>query len=252
MVWSLTRIGLHGLFVQIGLANQVLHFNFKLGDSKWIFLKRTFSLVQKDRVGNYFRVQNSPATLSNKLFIHTIDSEKGLVIDDRYHIEDDLVFDAVSSKDILNGVHKKIIMPYVRYGNSAIKMSGNTFKNNYPGAYQYFLSVKPTLLQRTADKRSNWYEFGRSQGLSNIFLPKILLSSVFTDKVKPTLLTSDQIPYSGFFITSISDKPLEFCLKILQSDEFRNYLISVGISMNGKSRRISVRDIENFEFDDRR
>jgi hypothetical protein len=31
MVWTLTRIGLHDLFVQIGLLYQVLHFDFKPG-----------------------------------------------------------------------------------------------------------------------------------------------------------------------------------------------------------------------------
>ena len=32
MVWTLTRIGLHDLFVQIGLLYQVLHFDFKPGN----------------------------------------------------------------------------------------------------------------------------------------------------------------------------------------------------------------------------
>ena len=80
--------------------------------------------------------------------------------------------------------------------------------------------------KRDADKSAQWFEYGRSQALTHINQSKILISTVITGKIRAYPLETDEIPYSGLFIT-VKDRPdalpLTEAMAILNSTEFFEY-----------------------------
>ena len=64
-------------------------------------------------------------------------------------------------------------------------------------------------------------------------------------------LDSDDVPYAGIIITPRRELSLDVAKRILKSDEFFQYVQSIGTYANGSSIRITPKDIENFEFDAR-
>lgn len=219
-----------------------------LSQDKWIFEIKGSKSSGK-RFGDYFRVQNSPATLRNSIFVHKVE-KTGIdyLLERGEKIEQKILLDAFSAGSISRGERLKIIFPYKRIGSKAEKMTEEELSQNYPLALSYLKMHRRELSKRAVDKSMSWFEFGRSQGLSNIFSEKIILSSVLTHSVNPTLLSDVEIPFSGFYITQKRDLSLQQGMKILENSEMKDYLLSVGISVNGKSKRLSVKDIEDYHF----
>ena len=75
------------------------------------------------------------------------------------------------------------------------------------------------------------------------------MSTVVTDSVELYNLDANTVPYSGIYIIPKDSKyKLDDAKQILTSKEFLEYVKQVGISVNGKSIRITCKDINNFEF----
>ena len=105
------------------------------------------------------------------------------------------------------------------------------------------------MLKRDADPKAKWFEYGRSQALAHLNQNKLLLSTVVTNKVEIYELTADTIPYSGIYITVKDEKyNLDDAMQILMSKEFMEYVMNLGISVSGKSKRITCKDINNYKF----
>ena len=112
------------------------------------------------------------------------------------------------------------------------------------------ITLDENLKKRTSDKGSSWFEYGRSQALAHLNQEKLLLSTVVTKQVEVYELDSDTIPYSGIYVT-VKDKTnytLQDALKILRSSKFLKYVNEIGINVSGKSKRITCKDINNYEF----
>lgn len=78
---------------------------------------------------------------------------------------------------------------------------------------------------------------------------KLLLSTIVTDKVEVYELDAETIPYSGIYITIKDERyNLDDALRILKSREFMEYVMNLGINVSGKSKRITCKDINNYEF----
>lgn len=221
-----------------------------LDERKWVFCGETNMVTKTRKFEDFFKIQNSPATLLNKVFVHKSDplDNNFFKLEDESIVERGVLLDAFSPRNVSTHESQVIIFPYDRDQELVKKIPEKDFKNRFPYTYQYLSRHKSELQSRSVDNSSVWYEYGRSQGLSRILMPKIMLSSVFTDSVIPVLLDEIQIPFSGFFITRISDISLEDCVEILKSPEMKFHLDAVGISVNGKSKRISVNDINDFHF----
>ena len=104
-------------------------------------------------------------------------------------------------------------------------------------------------MERDADSKAKWFEYGRSQALAHLNQKKLLLSTVVTNKVEIYELDAETIPYSGIYIT-VKDKnyDLNSAMQILSSSKFMEYVKNLGISVSGKSKRITCKDINNYEF----
>ena len=76
----------------------------------------------------------------------------------------------------------------------------------------------------------------------------ILVSSVISECTKVYLLSSDEIPYSGLYIIPTGGITLGELLSQLNSEDFIRHIFKVGVCVNGKSKRITPSDIENYTY----
>lgn len=220
---------------------------------KWIFESLTCNNGTCNngiRVGDYFKVSSSIATLLNEAFIFQPNEE-----DTNYFyvgncpIEKKIVRRAASPKTKkYNKNPNYIVFPYYYDNNVLMHYSEKEFNTKFPFTYRYLSQFKEKLLKRKSDKTAEWFEYGRSQALNNVILEKALISSVISDCTEAYLLDSDEVPYSGLYIIPTANISLNELCKRLNSDEFRTYIAKVGVCVSGTSKRITSKDIENFIF----
>lgn len=204
--------------------------------NKWYFFEDHIKQNDKETIlfGELFKVANSVATLSNKVF----------VISEGTELENEVIRPAASPRKFAKNIAERIIFPYKYENANFIKYSKEEFELNFPKATSYLREQKKTLDKRKSD--GEWFEYGRSQGLKFMNQKKLMISSVITEKVHVYELDAQTIPYSGFYIIPVAEKNLDFAKEILESKEFYNYLETRAINASGKSIRISVNDVKNY------
>ena len=104
------------------------------------------------------------------------------------------------------------------------------------------------LNKRDADDNVEWFEYGRTQALSRINQPKLLMSTVITNRPEIYELDAETIPYSGIYITAKQGNTLADAKRILSDKRFIQYVESLGISISGKSKRITCKDVNEYRF----
>lgn len=217
--------------------------------SKWIFDSTNVSTGK--RVGDCFKVSSSVATLLNEAFILKNGNIKdGFYEFDNHKIEIALIRKAASPKNKkFNKSTEHIIFPYFYDDQGKLQhYSEEEMYASFPNAMTFLETYKEKLQKRDADSTAKWFEYGRSQALQNINQRLILISSVISDCTEPYMLDIDEVPYSGLYITPISNMSLDALLPILKSPEFKNHIRSTGVCVSGTSKRISPKDIEDFSF----
>lgn len=223
---------------------------------KWIFTENGGGANSRPakKFGDFFKVSNSVATLLNSAYlIHkkNITHEDDFFVEvNGYYLEKEILRPAASLRNYAINRAEYIIFPY-KYENDGLRrFEESEFKHKFPGTYRYLMGFLERLNNRKSDKSAKWYEYGRSQALLYLNQEKIILSSVITNEVKCYKLDKQTVPYSGFYVTPISSKKLEEAEKILKSKEFFEYLAIRGINANGKSVRLSVKDIMDYPLID--
>lgn len=210
---------------------------------KWMFGNILAEGEELVRFGDLFNASIVIATLLNEAYI--LKSEQ---IED-YEIEETIIRPTASPRSMRYKRKEFIIFPYQYVDNQLIRMEINMFQSNYPMTVQYLQSHIEKLNARKKDESTAWFEYGRSQALAHLNQEKLLMSTVVTNNVELYRLDVETIPYSGIYITVKDNNcTLDEAERILRSIEFLNYIKQVGISVSGKSIRITCKDINNFEF----
>ena len=216
-------------------------------DEKWIFKTQP---IAENKFGDYFNVLNSVATLKNDIFLFEPERE-----DDNYYyfedikIEKTMAHTAASPRSRRTNRNYKIIFPYKIEEQNVVRIKEEDFQKQYPCTYQYLLKKKKELQNRTLDKRTKWYEYGRSQALSSIGSEKILIPMVLSSKLIIYREEADTIPFAGYYIIcKTSQYTLDDAKHILESSDFMNYIKAYGTPTTKTSYRISTSDIKNFKF----
>ena len=204
--------------------------------SKWYFTENIEFKVNQLTFGELFKVSNSVATLANKVFL--IPEQEDL------DLEDEILKPAASPRKLSKNIVDKIIFPYKFVNNELRRYPREEFERIFPKTTRYLREWKDVLDNRKSD--GEWFEYGRSQGLKFMNQEKLMISSVITEKVNVYELDSQMIPYSGFYIIPLAEKGLDYAKKILESEDFYNYLETRAINASGKSIRISVNDVKNY------
>ncbi len=219
-------------------------------NKKWIFQKTICGERQFD---NYFNVHNSVATLLNEAFLikPTKEDEHFFYVGTQ-RVEKEICLKAISTKSEKRKTVEQqyIIFPYRRYGKEVCKYKEKEFEQLYPHAYQYLRQFEKKLKIRKSDKNAQWFEYGRSQALKELWKEKLILPMVITRQVRAYWGDECAIPYAGYFITKKEGScyALNDAVKILQSIEFYQYVKMVGTPTTETSYRVSVNDIKQYKF----
>lgn len=200
---------------------------------------------------DYFHASAPVATQLNSAFvISRWDRENDRYIFIGNHaVEKSILRNAAGPKAFQQGLNEVIIFPYY-YGNDGniLRFTEDSFQAQFPRTYNYLLQYQDKLLLRKADKQAKWFEYGRSQLLTHLNQPKLILSSFITNQPRVYLLNAQTIPYAGICVVSKNDQDITKALKILNSEEFMEYVRKAGVCTNGVSYRISPTDINRFQF----
>lgn len=241
---------------KIGLTQQISKESFIVGDlSAQVHDTRFDSREDMLTLDDVICVNNSVATLKNSVFIiPAIQQDDMFYYLNEFKIEKNLTLPAVSPKSIALQKSLRIIFPYRYKKNKITPISEEELKSEYPNAYQYLLSHKEELINRSLSKNVNWYEFGRRQALDIVAQPKLIMSNVVTKRIHVHLVPENTVPYAGLCITlkkisnhhKISIEYLEKIRSILSKEDFLKFLMNNGTPTIGKSLRISVRDIQAY------
>lgn len=216
---------------------------------KWIFSEEISDQNEKRRFGDYFHASISTATLLNKAFIlGDVKKDGNLYINDNIKIEADVIREAASPRGLNYSKKEHIVFPYYYENEILCRYSEEEFNNKFPNATKYLSNFKLDLLNRKSDKKTKWFEYGRSQALAHLNQQKLLLSTIITKKVNVYLLDHNTIPYAGIYVVKKNVLPLEDAISILKSKEFFEYISSIGINASGNSIRITANDINQYYF----
>ncbi|MBD5540971.1 MAG: SAM-dependent methyltransferase [Lachnospiraceae bacterium] len=218
---------------------------------KWKFTEAK-TTRGKYRFGDYFQVNNTIATLYNKAFVleEYDKSDKYFLLPDGDKIEIEIVKPAVSKKRGKKSHNMAIIFPYYYKDGKLCHYQEDEFRDKFPETTIHLMRYKKELKNRAADKNALWFEYGRSQAITKIHNEKLVMPSIISSKVNITLENEDVIPCAGFFVTRASEYTLLQAKKLLESQCFYDYLQQIGIFTTGKSKRLTVKDIAEFTFED--
>lgn len=222
-------------------SKRVIHRD-KLGE-KWIFVSEKTLGDKPLRFGDIFQASSSVATLCNKAFLVTDE----VVMSEE--LEEKTLRNAVSPKALRYKKKQKIIFPY-KYENGLIQhYSEEEFVSLYPHTVNHLQAYFDKLENRASDKRALWFEYGRTQALAHINEEKLLLSTVITHSIDVYKINAYSVPFSGIYITVKNPAyTLDDALTVLKSDDFFQYVQCIGVSVSGKSMRITSNDINNYTF----
>ena len=220
--------------------------------AKWFFANE--EEVGKRRFGDFFKVSHVVATLLNEAYVLAdgkyVETANGFICNNHF-IESEVVRNTETPRTLRYGKHEKIIFPYYYNENGLGRFDEDEFEHRFPGAVEYLSEFREDLDKRKKDDSAKWYEYGRSQALSNLNCVKLLVSTVVTNDVEVYELEQTCIPYAGMYIVERENSnlyTLDDAIQILKSDDFKRYVLKVGIPISGKSVRITSKDIEEYKF----
>ena len=190
-----------------------------------------------------FTVKNGFATLKDKLFIGEISEMRGILYDDN------IIFCTKASKNVL----KSIIFPYDKEGKP-LKFE------ELSKEIQNKLLSRAKVLNIDINKE-NWYLYGRSQAINDVFKNKFAINNLIKTRedIKLHYCCSETGVYSGFYILSKGDfrssETRQFIEETINSDEFVNYVHSLGRYKNGGFSTFTTKELEkylNFKWKERK
>jgi len=215
--------------------------------------------LKKNNFLDHFDVKVGIATLADKVYFLQDCQEKG-----DYYITTKDGSPIQIEKEITRRCYKAskltrysgsrtdvIIFPY---DAARQPISEHQFKTKYPHAYAYLTRHKTTLLNRDkgkfgeayAEGDTEWYEYGRSQGL-RLQEKKVLLSTL--DKTLRHKKIPDGFFISGYCVIPKDEKDYDLISQILVDPDSEKLLSLKGKPMGGGYYGISKKFFKHLRFD---
>lgn len=110
----------------------------------------------------------------------------------------------------------------------------------------YFEAYKNLLLKRSLEKNSDWYGFGRSQGINDVYRCKYAVNTLIKTYSDLRLIKCDKGVgvYSGLYIlTEATESELK---EMLYSEDFVSYMSLLGKYKSGGYYTFSSKDLKNY------
>jgi adenine-specific DNA-methyltransferase len=191
-------------------------------------------------LGDLLKVQYGISTLRDKLY--TVLPE---------NIEQSIVRKAIKGGRFKGNNYAQILFPYDIVDNKPVAMVEKKLQE-YPVAYAYLSQHKEELLSRDIEKNGQWFQYGRSQGISHHNKRKLVFSNVISNNqttIKAHIIEPETLVYAGFYITEQPDGlTLEEIQKIIETEEFCKYMKLLGKDMSGGFKAISPKLIKEFRI----
>ena len=215
----------------------------------WIF-DETYINSGSHKFGDLFDVSSSIATLFNEAFlVDSYDRKSDTTIIDGIPIENEIIKKAASLKLFRSKKDQYIIFPYdFDEDGNYMRYSVDDFEARFKGCVEHLSKYKEELNNRNSDKKSSWFEYGRSQALNKMGKRKLLVSKIFTNQFMVYDLDENTIPFSGNIIIEKDDLNLDIAISVLNSSDFYKYACIVGADASGKSHQISAKNISEYRF----
>lgn len=215
------------------------HISQYIYDDKFYFKNNQTLNVIKEintvKAEEVFEVKNGFATLKDKLFIGDM-SEMAGILDDP-----NIIFCTKASKNIL----QSIIYPYDKDGKP-VKFE----KLSKPIQTKLLERAKKLEIDTT---KEGWYLYGRSQAINDIQRDKYSINNLIKTKedIKLHYCTSGTGVYSGFYILNrwnynVGSYAHKFLEETLNSDEFVEYVHSLGRYKNGGYSTFTTKELKNY------
>lgn len=214
------------------VSDYLIDGNFYFKDNTTIDTLRHIN--DENNTEKVFTVKNGFATLKDKLFIGEISEMRGMLHDEN------IIFCTKASKNIL----KSIIFPYNKDGKP-LKFE------ELSKEIQNRLLSRATVLNIDTNKE-NWYLYGRSQAIKDVFKNKFAINNLIRTKedVKLHYTCQGIGVYSGLYILADDDykdtKKYKFVEDTLNTDEFVEYIHSLGRYKNGGYSTFTSKDLERY------
>lgn len=203
-------------------------------------------------VEEYLSVQYGIATLRDKLYI-----DNAPVLGDTttlingHLIENGILRPVVKGSTYKGGtITGRIIFPYLLSDGKYVLMEEEYLRNTFPLAYAYLSMHRAELEQRSMEKNSRWYQYGRSQGLNATDKPKLVFGHVIRPSVpvRTYILPAGTIVYSGFFSVPKPEYDMEEARHEIEQEEFLKYAKTVGKDMSGGFVALTAKHVKAYRF----
>ena len=197
--------------------------NFYFADKK--LLNELKSILSFHAEKDCFIVKNGFATLADSFFIGNFDFNK-------------FTIPVVKAS---TGKRYRCIFPY-----SQGKLIPYQELTEELKIKKYYESNKETLLKRSLEKKSDWYGFGRTQGINDVYRCKYSINTLIKTPFDLKLIKCDKGVgvYSGLYIlTEVNENELK---EMLYSEDFISYISLLGKYKNGGYYTFSSKDLKNY------
>jgi methylase of polypeptide subunit release factors len=188
------------------------------------------------------KIKNGLATLCDKAFIFEGTANNSLfsfvskINGRKYEVENSIC------KEIYKASKQSKAIAIFPYKDNGVGFTEDELANDFPLTYNYLCDIKENLLNRDFD--SEWFLYGRSQGVKDFFGSKIIISPIIGEKINFIFeVNPDILVYSGLYIKT--ETPEEI-IDILKSKELFSFLKENGKKMSGGWVSISKKIFESF------
>lgn len=204
------------------------HGTMSFDDEDTLKLLSEIDSFYKDQVQRSIVVKNGFATLADTCFIQDFTSPEKIYID---------VVKASTGK------WTKCLFPYVFPG---VPMEESFIKQNFASAFAYLQSFKNKLERRSIDSAGNWYLFGRSQGIKDVFKNKVSINTLIKDEstIKLVNVPSGSGVYSGLYI--LSDYSFDDIKRVIYNPKFIRYVKALKKYKSGGYFTFSSLELEKY------
>ena len=173
-------------------------------------------------------VKNGFATLADSVFINPSLAKEKVVID---------VLKAST------GTWYPCIFPYNRRGKS---FTEREIQINFPQTYTYLTQYRKNLENRAIEHSSQWFLFGRTQGIKDVYKKKIAINTLVkdVDSIKLTAVPAGKGIYGGLYIVSPFD--FDTVYHAIHNENFIRYVQALKKYKSGGYFTFSSKDLEKY------
>lgn len=142
-----------------------------------------------------------------------------------------------------NGKWSRAFFPYDRQGKPIAK--DVLFRSEKVA--HYMLAHREALLKGKTEKAfPEWYLYGRTQALKDVYREKIAINTIIKDipSIRLTPLSAGQGVYSGLYI--LTNVPFETIEMLIKSDDFLSYVASLKYYKSGGYYTFTSKDVEKY------